>query len=78
VDTWKKAVEILRREILGLFPNLKTGSTILQAALSELIQYYDRLLKALSHPGFKHIPTKVGLPNIHQFMADVKKFKPIF
>ncbi|RZC37768.1 vacuolar protein sorting-associated protein 52 -like [Asbolus verrucosus] len=66
---WKKSLEELNREVLLSFPNLVTGSSLLQLALTQLVQYYHRFHKLLT----PNIRTQ--LTNIHLIMVEMKKYK---
>lgn len=67
--TWKKSLEELNREVLLSFPNLVTGSSLLQLALTQLVQYYHRFHKLLT-PN-----VRAQLTNIHLIMVEMKKYK---
>ncbi|KAK9882533.1 hypothetical protein WA026_021880 [Henosepilachna vigintioctopunctata] len=67
--TWKKSLEELNREVLISFPNLVTGSSLLQLALTQLVQYYHRFHKLLPQSARTH------LVNIHNIMIEMKKYK---
>ncbi|XP_060518176.1 vacuolar protein sorting-associated protein 52 homolog [Cylas formicarius] len=69
---WKKSLEDLNREVLLSFPNLVTGASLLQLALTQLVQYYHRFHKLL--------PPNVRsqLVNIHHIMVEMKKYKTNF
>ncbi|KAJ8961203.1 hypothetical protein NQ318_008886 [Aromia moschata] len=69
---WKKSLEDLNREVLLSFPNLVTGSSLLQLALTQLVQYYHRFHKLLSPP------IRSQLVNIHLIMVEMKKYKTSF
>jgi len=69
---WKRSLEELNREILSSFPSLVTGSTLLQLALTQLVQYYHRFHKLLSPNA------RAQLTNIHHIMVEVKKYKTNF
>jgi hypothetical protein len=60
------------------FTNFKNGQSILQASLTQLVQYYHRFQKVLSHNSFKQISAKNELLNIHHLMVEIKKHKPNF
>ena len=68
-SNWKKSLEELNREVLLCFPNLVTGSGLLQLALTQLVQYYHRFHKLLT-PNIK-----TQLTNIHHIMVEMKKYK---
>lgn len=66
---WKKAIEDLNREVLLSFPSLVTGQSLLQLALAQLVQYYNRFNKLL-------IPSvRTELVNVHLLMVEIKKYK---
>ncbi|CRL01398.1 CLUMA_CG014478, isoform A [Clunio marinus] len=68
-SNWKKAIEDLNREVLLSFPSLVTGQSLLQLALAQLVQYYNRFHKLLT-------PTaRAQLVNIHVIMVEIKKYK---
>ncbi|XP_025835156.1 vacuolar protein sorting-associated protein 52 homolog [Agrilus planipennis] len=69
---WKKSLEELNREVMISFPNLMTGSRLLQLALTQLVQYYHRFHKLLN-PN-----TRTQLVNIHHIMVEMKKYKTIY
>ncbi|XP_046844098.1 vacuolar protein sorting-associated protein 52 homolog [Xenia sp. Carnegie-2017] len=75
---WKRGIESVNHEIMRSFPNLKNGTAILQAALTELIQYYHRFQKVLSQAPFKKLAVRSELINIHHVMVEVKKHKTTF
>lgn len=68
-NIWKKSLEELSREVLISFPNLVTGSSLLQLALTQLVQYYHRFHKLLT-PNVRS-----QLVNIHLIMVEMKKYK---
>jgi vacuolar protein sorting-associated protein 52 len=68
-SNWKKAIEDLNREVLLSFPSLVTGQSLLQLALAQLVQYYNRFHKLLT-------PTaRSQIVNIHVIMVEIKKYK---
>ncbi|KAL1491499.1 hypothetical protein ABEB36_012088 [Hypothenemus hampei] len=71
-ETWKKSLEDLNREVLLSFPNLVTGASLLQLALTQLVQYYHRFHKLLA-PNIRS-----QLVNIHHIMVEMKKYKTQF
>lgn len=68
-NNWKKSLEELNREVLLSFPNLVTGSSLLQLALTQLVQYYHRFHKLLTPNA------RSQLTNIHHIMVELKKYK---
>lgn len=69
---WKKAIEDLNREVLLSFPSLVTGQSLLQLALAQLVQYYNRFHKLCTSNA------KAELVNIHMLMVEMKKYKSNF
>ncbi|PSN53047.1 Vacuolar protein sorting-associated protein 52 [Blattella germanica] len=69
---WKRSLEELNREVLSSFPSLVTGSSLLQLALTQLVQYYHRFHKLLSPNA------RAQLTNIHHIMVELKKYKTNF
>ncbi|XP_069689874.1 vacuolar protein sorting-associated protein 52 homolog [Periplaneta americana] len=69
---WKRSLEELNREILASFPNLVTGSSLLQLALTQLVQYYHRFQKLLT------ANARAQLTNIHHMKVELKKYKTNF
>jgi len=75
--TWKQAIDAVNREVMSSFPSFRTGASVLQQALTLLVQYYHRFQKILGD----HLPSmnsRQDLVNIHQLMVEVKKYKPNF
>ncbi|XP_071948062.1 vacuolar protein sorting-associated protein 52 homolog [Antedon mediterranea] len=78
VAEWKQAIENVNQEVMKSFTNFKNGTSILQGALTQLIQYYHRFKEVLSKPPFKTMAVRSQLINIHHIMVEVKKYKPNF
>uniref|UniRef100_A0A670ZSA7 Vacuolar protein sorting-associated protein 52 homolog n=1 Tax=Pseudonaja textilis TaxID=8673 RepID=A0A670ZSA7_PSETE len=76
--TWKASVETLSQDVMRSFTNFKNGTTIIQGALTQLIQYYHRFHKVLALPPLKSLPIRSELINIHHLMVEVKKHRPNF
>lgn len=72
---WKSSLDGINQEIMNSFTNFKNGTAILQGALTQLIQYYHRFQKILSHPTYKALPVRAEMVNIHNVMVEVKKYK---
>ncbi|XP_065647465.1 vacuolar protein sorting-associated protein 52 homolog isoform X3 [Hydra vulgaris] len=75
---WKSAIENLNQDIMRSFSNFKNGNNILQATLTQLIQYYHRFQKILSNTPFNRLSSRSDLINIHHVMVEVKKHKTTF
>ncbi|ESN95051.1 hypothetical protein HELRODRAFT_102862 [Helobdella robusta] len=75
---WKKSIDSINQEIMRTFSNFKNGTQILQATLTQLIQYYHLFHKVLSQRPFASYPVRGELINIHNVMVEVKKYKPNF
>nr|CAG4647808.1 EOG090X047D [Moina brachiata] len=67
---WKKSLDEINKDILKLFPNFKNGTNILQATLTQLVEYYHRFQKILSQHPFRNVPARADLINIHQLMVE--------
>ncbi len=57
-NDWKKSLELINQEIMRSFTNFKNGQTILQATLTQLIQYYHRFHKIMTHIAFKNVTAR--------------------
>ncbi|CAK1603063.1 unnamed protein product [Parnassius mnemosyne] len=66
---WKQSLEEIHREVLVSFPNLVTGSGLLQMALTNFVQYYHKFAKLLTPSA------RTQLVNIHVIMVEIKKYK---
>ena len=78
LNDWKKSLDLINQEIMRSFTNFKNGQAILQASLTQLIQYYHRFHKIMSHNSFKHLPVRNEMLSIHHLMVEIKKHKPTF
>ncbi|XP_076862409.1 vacuolar protein sorting-associated protein 52 homolog [Brachyhypopomus gauderio] len=76
--SWKQAVEALSQDVMRSFTNFKNGTSIIQGALTQLIQYYHGFHKILSQPTFRSLAVRSELINLHHLMVEVKKHKPNF
>ncbi|XP_065715882.1 vacuolar protein sorting-associated protein 52 homolog isoform X1 [Patagioenas fasciata] len=77
-STWKASVESLSQDVMRSFSNFKNGTSIIQGALTQLIQYYHRFHKVLAQPPLRALPARADLINIHHLMVELKKHKPNF
>ncbi|XP_027564010.1 vacuolar protein sorting-associated protein 52 homolog [Neopelma chrysocephalum] len=77
-STWKSSVESLSQDVMRSFSNFKIGTSIIQAALTQLIQFYHRFQKVLEQPPLRTLPARSDLINIHHLMVELKKHKPNF
>ncbi|KAK2517365.1 hypothetical protein Q9966_014706 [Columba livia] len=77
-STWKASVESLSQDVMRSFSNFKNGTSIIQGALTQLIQYYHRFHKVLAQPPLRALPVRADLINIHHLMVELKKHKPNF
>ncbi|XP_058264844.1 vacuolar protein sorting-associated protein 52 homolog isoform X2 [Hemibagrus wyckioides] len=77
-STWKQSVEALSQDVMRSFTNFKNGTSIIQGALTQLIQYYHSFHKILSQPTFRSLAVRSELINLHHLMVEVKKHKPNF
>ncbi|NXN13045.1 VPS52 protein, partial [Indicator maculatus] len=77
-STWKASVEALSQDVMRSFSNFKNGTSIIQGALTQLIQYYHRFHKLLALPPLRSLPVRADLINLHHLMVELKKHKPNF
>ncbi|XP_065203374.1 vacuolar protein sorting-associated protein 52 homolog [Planococcus citri] len=68
-DTWKTSLDNIYRTVLSSFPNLVTGSSLVQLTFTQLIQYCDQFTKLLT------AAVKPQFPNIHLMVLEMKKYK---
>uniref|UniRef100_A0A8V5GYS9 Vacuolar protein sorting-associated protein 52 homolog n=1 Tax=Melopsittacus undulatus TaxID=13146 RepID=A0A8V5GYS9_MELUD len=76
--SWRSSVEVLSQEVMSSFSNFRNGTSIIQGALTQLLQYYHRFLKVLAQPPLRSLPARTELINIHHLMVELKKHKPNF
>ncbi|XP_061597457.1 vacuolar protein sorting-associated protein 52 homolog isoform X1 [Cololabis saira] len=76
--TWKQSVESMSQDVMRSFTNFKNGTSIIQGALTQLIQYYHGFHKLLNQPTFRSLAVRSELINLHHLMVEVKKHKPNF
>ncbi|XP_062291776.1 vacuolar protein sorting-associated protein 52 homolog [Scomber scombrus] len=77
-STWKQSVESMSQDVMRSFTNFKNGTSIIQGALTQLIQYYHGFHKVLNQPSFRSLAVRSELINLHHLMVEVKKHKPNF
>ena len=76
---WKHSLDAINKEVLSSFSNnLKNATEILQAALTQFVQYYHRFHKIVSGLNTAACPNRDQLINIHQLMVEVKKYNTNF
>uniref|UniRef100_A0A4X1TE57 Vacuolar protein sorting-associated protein 52 homolog n=1 Tax=Sus scrofa TaxID=9823 RepID=A0A4X1TE57_PIG len=74
--SWKSSVESLSQDVMRSFTNFRNGTSIIQGALTQLIQLYHRFHRVLSQPQLRALPARAELINIHHLMVELKKHKP--
>ncbi|XP_056299465.1 vacuolar protein sorting-associated protein 52 homolog [Pseudoliparis swirei] len=77
-SSWKQSVESMSQDVMRSFTNFKNGTSIIQGALTQLIQYYHGFHKILNQPAFRSLAVRSELINLHHLMVEVKKHKPNF
>uniref|UniRef100_A0A2K6GW31 Vacuolar protein sorting-associated protein 52 homolog n=1 Tax=Propithecus coquereli TaxID=379532 RepID=A0A2K6GW31_PROCO len=77
-SSWKSSVEALSQDVMRSFTNFRNGTSIIQGALTQLIQLYHRFHRVLSQPQLRALPARAELINIHHLMVELKKHKPNF
>ncbi|KAL3991087.1 Vps52 / Sac2 family protein [Acanthocheilonema viteae] len=75
---WKKSIDAVNNEIVRSFANFKNGTNILQMTFTQIVQYYHRFSKVLSHEVFAENAVLKELVNIHHIMVEIKKYKPVY
>uniref|UniRef100_A0A1I7VCG2 Vacuolar protein sorting-associated protein 52 homolog n=1 Tax=Loa loa TaxID=7209 RepID=A0A1I7VCG2_LOALO len=75
---WKKSIDAINNEIVRSFTNFKNGTNILQVTFTQIVQYYHRFSKVLSHEVFAENAVLKELVNIHHIMVEIKKYKPVY
>eukprot|EP00041_Stephanoeca_diplocostata_P036773 m.1355056 g.1355056 ORF g.1355056 m.1355056 type:complete len:700 (-) comp24932_c0_seq37:2552-4651(-) len=75
---WKPAITEIEGNIMKSFTNFKNGTAILQAALTQLVVYYERYIAILKSPPFKRPGGWPDLIDRHHVMVEVKKHKTTF
>ncbi|KAM7319195.1 hypothetical protein ACRRTK_022307 [Alexandromys fortis] len=76
--SWKASVESLSQDVMRSFTNFRNGTSIIQGALTQLIQLYHRFHRVLAQPQLRALPARAELINIHHLMVELKKHKPNF
>ncbi|KAL6473502.1 hypothetical protein MHYP_G00170630 [Metynnis hypsauchen] len=69
-------VEALSQDVMCSFTNFENSTSIIQGALTQLIQYYHGFHIVLSQPTFRSLAVCSELINLHHLMVEVKKHKP--
>ncbi|XP_060948275.1 vacuolar protein sorting-associated protein 52 homolog [Limanda limanda] len=77
-SSWKQSVESMSQDVMRSFTNFKNGTSIIQGALTQLIQYYHGFHKVLNQATFRSLAVRSELINLHHLMVEVKKHKPNF
>ncbi|XP_062265564.1 vacuolar protein sorting-associated protein 52 homolog [Platichthys flesus] len=77
-SSWKQSVESMSQDVMRSFTNFKNGTSIIQGALTQLIQYYHGFHKVLNQSTFRSLAVRSELINLHHLMVEVKKHKPNF
>ncbi|MEQ2172374.1 hypothetical protein GOODEAATRI_020413, partial [Goodea atripinnis] len=70
-STWKQSVESMSQDVMRSFTNFKNGTSIIQGALTQLIQYYHGFHKILNQPTFRSLAVRSELINLHHLMVEV-------
>ncbi|KAM9384766.1 vacuolar protein sorting-associated protein 52 homolog isoform 1-T2 [Pholidichthys leucotaenia] len=76
--TKEQSCEAMSQDVMRSFTNFKNGTSIIQGALTQLIQYYHGFHKVLNQPTFRSLAVRSELINLHHLMVEVKKHKPNF
>ncbi|XP_076413378.1 vacuolar protein sorting-associated protein 52 homolog isoform X2 [Peromyscus maniculatus bairdii] len=77
-SSWKASMESLSQDVMRSFTNFRNGTSIIQGALTQLIQLYHRFYRVLAQPQLRALLARAELINIHHLMVELKKHKPNF
>ena len=73
---FKKTFDVIHNDVLRSFPSLKLSQPILKEVFTQFLSYYDDFQRLIStHSNLKSASANISLPNIHQLMVEIKKFK---
>lgn len=73
---FKKTFDIIHNDVIRSFPSLKLSQPILKEIFSQFLSYYHDFQRLLSSQSqLKTASANVSLPNLHQLMVEIKKFK---
>jgi len=73
---FKKTFDLIHNDVIRSFPSLKLSQPILKEVFTQFLSYYQDFQRLLStNTNLKTASANVSLPNLHQLMVEIKKFK---
>lgn len=73
---FKKIFDLIHNDVIRSFPSLKLSQPILKEVFTQFLSYYHDFQRLLStNTNLKTISSNIALPNLHQLMVEIKKFK---
>ena len=73
---FKKNFDLIHNDVIRSFPSLKLSQPILKEVFTQFLNYYHDFQRLLStNTNLKTLSSNISLPNLHQLMVEIKKFK---
>ncbi|CAF1010921.1 unnamed protein product [Rotaria sp. Silwood1] len=73
---FKKTFDLIHNDVIRSFPSLKLSQPILKEVFTQFLSYYHDFQRLLSNnTNLKTASSNISLPNVHQLMVEIKKFK---
>lgn len=73
---FKKNFDLIHNDVIRSFPSLKLSQPILKEIFTQFLSYYHDFQRLLSsNTNLKSLSSNIPLPNLHQLMVEIKKFK---
>lgn len=73
---FKKTFDLIHNDVIRSFPSLKLSQPILKEVFSQFLSYYHDFQRLLSsNTNLKSASANIPLPNLHQLMVEIRKFK---
>lgn len=73
---FKKTFDLIHNDVIRSFPSLKLSQPILKEVFTQFLSGYHDFQRLLSsNTSLKTASSNISLPNLHQLMVEIKKFK---
>ena len=73
---FKKTFDLIHNDVIRSFPSLKLSQPILKEVFTKFLSDYHDFQRLLSNnANLKILSSNISLPNLHQLMVEIKKFK---
>jgi hypothetical protein len=73
---FKKNFDLIHNDVIRSFPSLKLSQPILKEVFTQFLSDYHDFQRLLSNnTNLKSLSANLSLPNLHQLMVEIKKFK---